>query len=262
MLVARPTRMMRNTWLFPLVIVLAGSIVKMAAYAILAPPTETLAHLARTLTAYGLLAMVVAFVHLVPQARRVLDHMKLSLPVLGQAERELAVNRFFHSFNLLYSTGGPGVEQMVKLAVQAVGNVVVADDLLRAAVVIEAGGTITDAFAAPSAIDDVQSRFLPSGRRRCDVLHRGNALLPGNDDKPVGCAQPPGSCDADVVLVDQVAHPHTKRPASAGLLIRSSDILHPHQTHPPRPLPMEAGWDFVVGGRLPPAKAGGRQGVG
>jgi type II secretory pathway component PulF len=74
------------------------------------------------------------------------------LPIIGLVERELAVNRFFHSFNMLYATGGMRVEAMIRLASQAVGNLVIRKDLVRAAGVIEAGGTISDAFAAPKTV--------------------------------------------------------------------------------------------------------------
>jgi len=122
-LLVRPTRAMRNTWLYPLVIVVFGSIIKIVAHVILAPLTQTLAYAANTAFTYGVVALIVGFFLFVPQARLILDHVKLVLPILGLVERELVVNRFFHSFNMLYSTGGMRVEAMIELAVQAVTNV-------------------------------------------------------------------------------------------------------------------------------------------
>ena len=43
------------------------------------------------------------------------------MPVIGPAERELTLNRFFHAMNLLYSTGGRRVEQMIHLAADSAG---------------------------------------------------------------------------------------------------------------------------------------------
>lgn len=151
-LLVRPARAMRNTWLYPLVIVVFGSIIKLAGHVFLAPLVQTLAYAAHTAFTYGVVALVVGFFLVVPQAKLILDHVKLVLPILGLVERELAVNRFFHSFNMLYSTGGMRVEAMIKLAVQAVANAVICDDLLHAARVIERGGTISEAFAAVKTI--------------------------------------------------------------------------------------------------------------
>jgi type II secretory pathway component PulF len=163
MLLVGPTRAMRNTWLYPLVIVVFGSIFKLAAYAVLAPLAQTLAYLGRTAVAYGIVAAVLWFFLAAPQAKLILDHAKLLLPIIGQVERELALNRFFHSLNMLYSTGGMRVEAMIKLAARAVGNIVVRDDLLRAARVIEAGGSITDAFAAPKTLTEDQRATVAAG---------------------------------------------------------------------------------------------------
>ncbi len=165
LLLVRPTRAMRNVWLYPLVIVVFGSIVKMSAYVVLAPVTLTLAYVARTAITYGTVALVLWFFLAVPWARLILDRVKLLLPVIGQVERELAVNRFFHAFNMLYSTGGMRVEAMIKLALQAVGNSVVRDDLSRAVRVIQSGGTVTEAFSAPDTLTHDQRRTIAAGEQ-------------------------------------------------------------------------------------------------
>jgi type IV pilus assembly protein PilC len=160
-----PTRMMRNTWLYPLVIVLFGSVINILAHLLFAPLSRTLSYVIHTLFNYGILAAVVGFFLAVPEAKRILDHVKLVLPVIGPVERELALNRFFHSFNMLYSTGGMRVEAMIRLAAQAIGNTVVRDDVLRAAEVIEAKGTITDAFAAPTTVTADQKATIGAGEQ-------------------------------------------------------------------------------------------------
>jgi type II secretory pathway component PulF len=128
-----------------------------------APMGRAAAYTAHTLAGYGLLAAVVWFFLAVPQAKSVLDQIKLFLPVIGQVERELAVNRFFHSFNMLYSTGGMRVEAMIELAARAVTNVAVRDDLLRAARAIESGSTVAEAFAAPATLTEDQRTTIAAG---------------------------------------------------------------------------------------------------
>lgn len=151
-LLAGPARSMRNTWLMPLCIMLAGSVVCAIGYALLAPLAATVAYVVRTLMFYALLAAAVWCVLCVPALRPIVDGMRLAIPGVGYAERELAVNRFFHAMSLLYSTGGVRVEQMIRLAADSAGNAVLRARFLPAAATIEAGGTIADAFRAVAGL--------------------------------------------------------------------------------------------------------------
>lgn len=163
LLLVAPSKAMRNTWLFPLIIVATGSLIKMAAYVVFAPVMVALVYAARTLLDYGIVAAVLYVVYKVPQAKSIVDRAKLLVPVLGQAERELAVNRFFHAFNLVYSTGGMRVEAMIKLAAATVDNDLLRSDFLRALSVIEARGSITEAFAAVIAIAEEHKALITAG---------------------------------------------------------------------------------------------------
>jgi type II secretory pathway component PulF len=151
-LMVRPSRMARNAWLFPLVIVLTGSVIKVALVAAFAPIAVTVAYVGSTLLSYAMAAALVGVVLFVPWIRAILDRVKLAVPVLGPTERDLAVNRFFQALNLVYSTGGVRVEAMIRLAAQSVDNRAIRSDLVRAAEVIEAGGTISDTFRASQFI--------------------------------------------------------------------------------------------------------------
>lgn len=151
-MLVEPARIMRNTWLVPLCIMLAGSAVCALAYLVFAPFSATFAYVVRTVTFYGTIAVAVAAALCVPQIRAVVDQLKLVVPKIGPAERELAMNRFFHAMNLLYSTGGRRVEQMICLAADSTGNAVLRRDFLRAAAAIESGGTIGQAFSAPAML--------------------------------------------------------------------------------------------------------------
>lgn len=162
-LLAGPARVMRNTWLVPLGIMLCGSLISMVACLFLAPFRATLAYVADTAMFYGIVAVVAAIVLYVPDAKRILDELKLVLPLIGQAERELAMNRFFHAMNMLYSTSGQRVEQMIRLAAESADNLALRNDFLRAAVVIEKGGTIAEAFMAPATISGDLKGILLAG---------------------------------------------------------------------------------------------------
>lgn len=162
-LLVRPTKAMRDTWLYPMVILLAGSAIKLVAYLLIAPLPTALAFAGNMITTYATVAIVLFFVFFVPQVKAPLGRLILTLPVIGAAHRELALNRFFHALNLLYSTGGMRVEQMIKLAAPVVTNLSLREDLMRSAHLIEKGGTISEAFQAPAVIDADQRTTIHAG---------------------------------------------------------------------------------------------------
>ena len=151
-LLVEPARAMRNTWLAPLAIMLVGTAVCAAAHLMLASLGDALAYLAQAAKFYGTVAAILAIFVWVPQAKWIADALKLLLPAIGQAERELAMSRFFHAMNLLYSTGGQGVERMIRLAAESADNSILRWDYLRAAAAIERGDTISEAFSVPRTI--------------------------------------------------------------------------------------------------------------
>ena len=99
----------------------------------------------------------------VPPIRANLDRVKLALPIVRPTECDLSVNRFFKALNLIYSTGGMRVETMIQLAARSVDNRVIRGDLLQAAGVIEAGGTIADAFRVPGFIAEEYKNNVATG---------------------------------------------------------------------------------------------------
>jgi type II secretory pathway component PulF len=146
-LLDRPTRVMRSTYLVPLGIFIGSSAICVAAHFMFAPLGHSLIYLVKTIADYVLLALVVMFVLAVPQAKRLWDRLRLALPTIGSAERDISINRFFHALHLLYATGGIRVEEMIRLAAATVDNLAVRADLLRATATIESGGTVAEAFA-------------------------------------------------------------------------------------------------------------------
>ncbi len=80
--------------------------------------------------------------------------MRLSLPWLGELEREIALHRFFRVLALVYSVGGIRVEAMIRTAAETVSNHAARLDLLKAANAIEAGSTTTEAFRTVSLLSE------------------------------------------------------------------------------------------------------------
>ena len=145
---AGPARVARNTWLVPLCIMLFASAINIGAYLIFARFSAAVHYILGTAWFYAGIAAVVIAAKRVPVLKTVVARLRLMLPLIGAADRELAVDRFFHAMNVLYSTGGLRVEGMIRLAAESIDNIVLKADYLGAAAVIESGGTITEAFSA------------------------------------------------------------------------------------------------------------------
>ena len=129
---ARPARVARNTWLVPLCIMLFGSAINIGAYLIFARFSAAVYYILGTAWFYaGIAAVVIAARH-APVLKTVVARLRLANPLMGATDRELAVNRFFHAMNVLYSTGGLRVEGMIRLAAESIDNVVLKADYLGA----------------------------------------------------------------------------------------------------------------------------------
>jgi len=147
-LLVGPARTMRNTWLVPLCLMLGGTAISVVAYWVLAPWAIAVGFTVDSLKFFAVAGVAVWAVFHVRPCRALAEYARLFLPVIGPAERELTMNRFFHAMNLLYSAGGRRVEEMIRLAADSAENSVLRADFLRASDAIESGGTIGEAFSA------------------------------------------------------------------------------------------------------------------
>lgn len=158
----RPTEALRNTWLVPLTIYLAGQALGCLLHLVLGSWSGLLSAIVELLITIGSLAAIAVLLRLSP-FKALGDRVKLLVPVLGAAERELAVSRFLHVFSLLYSSGGSRVETMIRNACRPVTNIWLRQDLLRAATRIENGVSLPEAFASTSTLSLDEQHELAAG---------------------------------------------------------------------------------------------------
>ena len=144
-LLAGPASALRNVWLFPLAIMLFGSALKFILYLVMGSAADAISVLAKELFYYLQIALIVAIAVWTP-VRYFVDQLRLSLPLIGPLEREIALHRFFRVLALVYSVGGHRVELMIQMAAKTVSNNAARIELLKAATAIEEGATIPDAF--------------------------------------------------------------------------------------------------------------------
>jgi len=160
-LLAGPASALRNVWLFPLVIMVFGSLIQVILL-LMASPVDALVVLGRELFGYAQLLVIVAIVMFTP-VRYFFDQLRLSLPLIGSLEREIASHRFFRVLSLVYSVGGHRVEKMIQTAAQTVSNRAARAELLKAARAIEEKASVGDAFRLVSILSEDEQATIGVG---------------------------------------------------------------------------------------------------
>jgi type II secretory pathway component PulF len=161
-LLAGPASALRNVWLFPLAIMIFGSLMQVLLHVLMVSPFDALATLVRELLGYGQLFVIVAIAMLTP-VRYFIDQVRLSLPWIGTLEREIALHRFFRVLALVYSVGGHRVEEMIQTAAKTVSNSAARIELMKAARAVEEKATIPDAFRRVSILTDDERATIEVG---------------------------------------------------------------------------------------------------
>ena len=112
--------------------------------------TQFLFRVAATLTFFYSPAVVIfAAVSLTPKTgffRRRVDCLALRIPILGQAVRQLALNRYCRVFQMLYHAGLP-IVQCAKKASENTGNVFVTEMLAGGAASSISGNPVSEGFS-------------------------------------------------------------------------------------------------------------------
>ena len=161
-LLHRPSEALRNMWLLPLAIHFGSLALACGLQLFFGTWFGMVTAADNFLVSAGSVTAVAILVLLTPM-KYLIDRAKLLIPVLGSAEREIAVNRFLHVFSLLYGAGGQRVERMIRQASQSVGNYWLKEDLARAANQIEKGSTLPEAFAGTTTLTHDERCELEAG---------------------------------------------------------------------------------------------------
>ncbi len=161
-LLAGPAHAIHIAWLFPLVILLFGTAIRLGLVAAMLPLAQFFAAAMESLRGYATLGLI-AIVLVARPFRPLIDPIKLAIPWIGDAERELAMNRFFEVFAMMYATGGRRVDAMIRFSAICVSNVAVRKDLLQAAAQIEQGETLPQAFDATRYVTASEKEVIAAG---------------------------------------------------------------------------------------------------
>ena len=140
-----PIATLRSAWLFPLAILIAGSFIRVFVYLMGGSVLQAMGIALAELLDWALVALLAGISMFTP-ARYFIDQMRLSLPLLGALEKEIAMHRFFRVMSLVYAVGEHRVETMIRMAADTVSNRAARLELMKAAAAIEEQATITEAF--------------------------------------------------------------------------------------------------------------------
>lgn len=169
-LLAGPASALRNLWFFPVVIMLFGSVARIALSFVLGSFGEGLSLLVFELIGWAQWVVIIAIAMFTP-VRYFIDQARLSLPWIGPFEREIATHRFFRIMALIYSVGAHRVEEMIQTSAKTVSNSAARLDFLRAATAIEEFAPINDAFHRVRLLTDDEKASIDVGELSGTLEH-------------------------------------------------------------------------------------------
>ena len=161
--IAPSVRLLRNTWLYPLILVAFGWVVRIGIFLYFGKAAAAWQFL---LGSFGITSLLVLAVWLLLKRREVkdaVDSLLLQLPVVREAELGMGKVLFFSTFRLIYEAGGLGVVTMFDLAAETIRNSAIRRDWLKARPVLEEHGSFADAFGQLNLLEDRFKGMIATG---------------------------------------------------------------------------------------------------
>ena len=146
-------RVVRNTWLHPLVCIVFGWLIRTGIYIYFGRYHTALHFLAATFGTTALLTLAGWLAFKLAPVKRLIDTLLLQLPLVREIELRLAEVWFFTTFRLGYAAGNLGVLPLFDLALATVRNNVIRQDLAQARPILEEHGGFDLAFEQPALLD-------------------------------------------------------------------------------------------------------------
>jgi len=156
-------RLVRNTWLYPLICVVFGWIIRTGVFLYFGR-IDAARHFVCLTFGTGLALALTGWVLLKMQpVRRCMDLVLLQIPIIRETWIRLAVVLFFATFRLSYEAGGLGVLRIFDLAWDTVGSHAIRQDLLKARGILAENGTFGDAFEQVTVLGDEMKGLINTG---------------------------------------------------------------------------------------------------
>ena len=147
-------KLVRETWLYPLICVVFGWIIRTGIFVYFGRYDTAWHFVCATFGTGSLLALSGWLLFKLQPVKRAVDLVRLQLPLLRETEIRLAVVLFFATFRLAYEAGGLGVVAMFDLAWRTVRNGAIRQDLLKVRQILADHGTFGEAFGESALLED------------------------------------------------------------------------------------------------------------
>lgn len=156
-------RLVRNTWLYPLVCIGFGWLVKMGILLYFGHPELVLPFVMTTFGNSSGLVLLGWTLFRFRMVRHAIDRVLLQLPVVRESEVRLAELLFFATLRLAYETGSVSVLPGFDLARQTVRNTALQQELLGARAVLDRHGSFAEAFDQVPFLEDRLKGLVKTG---------------------------------------------------------------------------------------------------
>lgn len=156
-------KLVRNTWLYPLVCIVFGWVVRVGLLVSFGFSEAAWLFVRDLFLSLTPTFLVVWLLMRTRWSKAVIDHCLLQLPVVREAVIRFSVALFFATFRLGYDAGGLSVLSVFDLALATVRNTAVRKDLLKARAVLDEQGSFGDAFSEPALLNDRIKGFIATG---------------------------------------------------------------------------------------------------
>ncbi|MGA9778437.1 MAG: type II secretion system F family protein [Limisphaerales bacterium] len=147
-------RLVRNTWLYPLICIIFGWIIRTGIFVYFGRYDTARHFFCASFGTGALLALSGWLLFKIQSVKRAADFVLLQLPLLRETEIRLAVVLFFATFRLAYEAGGLGVVVIFDLAWRTVRNGAIRQDLLQVRQILAENGTFGEAFGKSALLED------------------------------------------------------------------------------------------------------------
>ena len=148
-------KFVRKTWLYPIVMIVFGWLVRLVLYYIFDSPGTAWKFAQGTFVKFGIIVAILYVVLRLRQAKVLFDWIKLQLPLLRETQIDFSVDIFFRTLNLMYKTGGIHIARMVEMASLTIANSLIKKDFLRAHQPLLDGETIAETFSSQKLVPQV-----------------------------------------------------------------------------------------------------------
>lgn len=161
-MLAGPAKAIRNAWLYPLVILLVGSVACTFVCLVLGSPKEAFQFLVGETFGWGKFAIVVG-ICFVPALKKWIDRARLHIPLLNSIERDMANHCFFRILGLMYGCSNAPVDRMITIAASSISNLAAREELNKAAEAIRNKETVSESFSHPDLLLDQDQKTSIAG---------------------------------------------------------------------------------------------------